>query len=236
MEGEIQTPEYRIAEDARVATEAPVDLVLGLLSSLLTAATFIGVLWSIGDVLVLDQLGITISVPRYLVVAVVLYSILFTSLTVFIGRRFTQVIEGKNKAEAEFRSVGAHLRETSEGSLPESQSDGRHKVAPALDHLIAWWREVCWQFVRLGVISYTTLILTPIIALLLCAPKYLDGSMSLGEVVQAAAAFVIVQGSFNWIQDNFGRLADWISSANRVASLLLGLDQIDDRTDVRADT
>ena len=46
MLGEHQTPEYRIAEDARVATDLPVDLVLGLLSSLLTAVTFIGVLWS----------------------------------------------------------------------------------------------------------------------------------------------------------------------------------------------
>jgi ABC-type uncharacterized transport system fused permease/ATPase subunit len=51
--------------------------------------------------------------------------------------------------------------------------------------------------------------------------------MSLCEVVQAAAAFVTVQGAFNWIQDNYGRLADWTSSANRVAVLLLGLDQID---------
>jgi hypothetical protein len=49
----------------------------------------------------------------------------------------------------------------------------------------------------------------------------------LGEVVQAAAACVMVQGAFNWIQDNYGCFADWTSSANRVAVLLLGLDQID---------
>ena len=51
--------------------------------------------------------------------------------------------------------------------------------------------------------------------------------MTLGEVVQAAAAFAIVQSAFNWITDNYGRLAEWTSSANRVASLLLALDQID---------
>ena len=42
MSGDHQTPEYRIAEDARVATDLPIDLVLGLLSSFLTAITFIG--------------------------------------------------------------------------------------------------------------------------------------------------------------------------------------------------
>jgi vitamin B12/bleomycin/antimicrobial peptide transport system ATP-binding/permease protein len=33
--------------------------------------------------------------------------------------------------------------------------------------------------------------------------------------------------AFNWITDSYGRLAEWASSANRVASLLLALDQID---------
>jgi putative ATP-binding cassette transporter len=66
-----------------------------------------------------------------------------------------------------------------------------------------------------------------VIGLLLCTPKYISGTMTLGEVVQAAAAFVIVQGAFNWITDSYGRLAEWTASANRVASLLLALDQID---------
>ena len=52
--------------------------------------------------------------------------------------------------------------------------------------------------------------------------------ITLGEIVQAAAAFAMVQGAFNWITDSYGRLAEWASSANRVASLLLALDQTDD--------
>jgi vitamin B12/bleomycin/antimicrobial peptide transport system ATP-binding/permease protein len=50
MAGDHQTPEYRIAEDARVATDLPIDLALGLFSSFLTAITFIGILWSVGTV------------------------------------------------------------------------------------------------------------------------------------------------------------------------------------------
>jgi ABC-type uncharacterized transport system fused permease/ATPase subunit len=48
-----------------------------------------------------------------------------------------------------------------------------------------------------------------------------------GEVVQAAAAFVVVQGAFNWMTDSYGRISEWTASSNRVASLLLALDQID---------
>jgi putative ATP-binding cassette transporter len=106
-------------------------------------------------------------------------------------------------------------------------ADGRSQIAQALNQVIARWLDICWQFVRLTFVSQLNLVLTPVIALLLCMPKYLQGSLTLGEVVQASGAFVTVQGASNWVQDNFGRIADWTSSANRVASLLVGLDEID---------
>jgi vitamin B12/bleomycin/antimicrobial peptide transport system ATP-binding/permease protein len=62
--------------------------------------------------------------------------------------------------------------------------------------------------------------------LMLCVPKFLTGAMSLGEVTQAAAAFVTVQSAFNWLVDNFQRMADWRSAVNRVAALLLALDDL----------
>jgi len=52
-----------------------------------------------------------------------------------------------------------------------------------------------------------------VVPLLLCAPKFLDGSMTLGQVMQAASAFTIVQSAFNWLVDkcmsseHFGQLA-----------------------------
>ena len=66
-----------------------------------------------------------------------------------------------------------------------------------------------------------------LVATVLCTPKYLTGARSLGGVVQAAAASVVVTSAFNWFTDNYARLAEWASSANRAASLLIGLDQID---------
>jgi putative ATP-binding cassette transporter len=51
--------------------------------------------------------------------------------------------------------------------------------------------------------------------------------MTLGEVMQAAAAFVQVQSGFNWLLDNYPRLAGWIASARRVGSLLVSLDHLE---------
>ena len=80
---------------------------------------------------------------------------------------------------------------------------------------------------RLTVVTHSNTLLAPVVGLLLCMPKYVAGTMLLGEVVQAAAAFVVVQGACNWFTDNYARISEWAASANRVASLLLALDRID---------
>ena len=75
-------------------------------------------------------------------------------------------------------------------------------------------------------VSHGNTLLAPIAGLILCAPKFLAGTMTLGELTQAAAAFTLVQGSFNWLVDNYGRVADWVSSLERVGGLLISLDQL----------
>jgi putative ATP-binding cassette transporter len=225
--GEHQAPEYRIAEDARVATDLPVDLVLGLCASFLTAITFIGVLWSVGGDLAVSVFGKELHVPGYLVIAVIVYSLFVTGAMIFVARHLTKLMEDYKRTEADLRSIGTHLRESAEGSVPQDSKNSRRTIGVALKAVIGVWREYCWQLMRMTVITHTNILLTPFIALLLCTPKYLDAAMTIGEVVQAAAAFVVVQGAFNWITDNYGRIAEWTASANRVASLLIALDQID---------
>jgi putative ATP-binding cassette transporter len=80
---------------------------------------------------------------------------------------------------------------------------------------------------RTSVVSLASAVLAPVVPLLLTAPKYVDGSMSLGQVMQAASAFVTVQGAFNWLVENYPRFADWTASARRVASLLVSLDGLE---------
>jgi putative ATP-binding cassette transporter len=228
--GDYQAPEYRIAEDGRVATDLPVDLMLGLFSSLLTAITFIGILWVVGGNLTIDAFGNILTVPGYLVVAVIIYSIVVAAAMMLIGRGLTHVVEEYKRTEAELRTIGTHLRESGEGkAYPDDKKDGLHAIGAALRKVISAWLDYCWQLMRLTVVSHTNSLLTPVIGLLLCMPKYVAGTMPLGEVVQAAAAFVVVQGACNWFTDSYARLAEWAASANRVASLLLALDQIDQR-------
>src|SRR5664279_2398769 len=67
--GDHQNPEGRIGEDARIATDAPVDFVVGIFSAAVTAVTFVGVLWIVGGDLTLGTPAAPIVIPGYLVIA-----------------------------------------------------------------------------------------------------------------------------------------------------------------------
>lgn len=222
-----ENPEYRIAVDVRIATDAPIDLSLAFLTSILTSFTFFGVLWTVGGSITFPLFGMNITIPGYLVIGVIVYSSAMSALMILVGHHMTSVIERMNQSEAEFRAAADAFR----GELVTDESkpvDGEKRSALwlRLQAVLLWWREFCWQLVRTTLISHSNFLLAPVIAWLLCVPKYLTGAMSLGELTQAAAAFVTVQTAFNWLVDNFQRVADWRSSVHRVATLLLALDEL----------
>ncbi len=223
-----ENPEYRISEDVRVATDPPIDLVLAFLSSVLTAVIFLGVLWSVGGSLVFEASGRVWTIPGHLVIGVILYSGFFSGMMIALGHHLTEVVETKNQAEAEFRSAVDILRQGGERTDSEvNETADLRALWLAVRVTLLRWRDLCWQLVRTTLVSQGNVLLAPVVGWLLCIPQYAAGTMSLGQLTQAAAAFVTVQGAFNWLVDNYGRLADWRSSVNRVAKLLLAIDALD---------
>ena len=85
-----------------------------MLTAVLSAVTFILVLWTIGGALTFTIAGATITIPGFLVLAAMIYAVLASGSMVFIGRRFITVSENKNQAEAEYRYVLTRLRENGE--------------------------------------------------------------------------------------------------------------------------
>jgi len=229
--GEHQNPEYRIAEDARLATDAPIDLLVGLLGAVLSAGTFVVVLWHVGGSLDFKMLGWSLEIPGYLVVSVVVYSLMTTGAMMLVGRHMVGVIESKNQAESELKYAVAHLRESATASSPPADLTATTAaVGTALSDVIGQWRRLCGQHMRTTLVSHSNSLLAPLVGLILCVPHYIHGNMQLGEVTQAAAAFVAVQGAFNWLVDNYPRLAEWLSSANRVGILLAAFERLTSRT------
>jgi putative ATP-binding cassette transporter len=226
--GDHQNPEYRIAEDLRIATDSPVDFVAGVTSAFLSAATFIVVLWTIGGALTVTLAGSTVTIPGFLVIAAVLYAAIASGSIMTIGRSFVQVSEDKNQAEAEYRYALTRVRENGESiALLGGEEEERDGIDKTFTKVLRQWARLAGQHMRTTLVSQGSGLIAPVVPLLLCAPKYLDGSMTLGQVMQAASAFTIVQTAFGWLVDNYPRLADWNACARRIASLMMSLDGLE---------
>jgi putative ATP-binding cassette transporter len=226
--GEDENPEYRIAEDVRVATDAPIALAAGLLGAALGAVTSIGILWNVGGDLAIEVAGHGLTVPKYLVLAVGLYSAVLTLAMTLIARRMMPVIAARNVAEAQFRAIASKVREASARAGPGLDSAPQHGATmAAFDDVVRHWRALCHQWMRTTMISHGNALAAPIVGWVLCAPKYLVGSMTLGEVAQAVSAFVMVQAALNWLVDNYPGLADCRSSVDRVAAVLHAMDGLE---------
>jgi putative ATP-binding cassette transporter len=228
VSGDHQNPESRIADDVRVATDSPIYFATGITNALLSAVTFIVVLWTIGGTLSFTIAGNQVNIPGFLVIAAVLYALIASGSMIVIGKRFITVSESKNQSEAELRFLLTRLRENGESiALIQGEEEEKAGVERAFGKVLRSWRAICIQTMKTTIVSSTSGYIAPVLPIILSAPKYLDGTMTLGEVMQAASAFTIVQGAFNWLVDNYAYLADWRASANRVASLTVSLDALE---------
>ena len=221
-------PEYRIADDVRLSIEPLVEFAIGLLSAAVTAATFATILWQVAGSASFTLGGVAVVIPSYMAVAAIAYAIIASSAAYFAGRPLVAKIAAKNEAEAQFRAEMTRLRENAESvALIKGDADERLSVGNNYGRVVSSWLKVIRQQGVIAIVLNTNGALFPIVPLLLIAPKYLSGEVTLGAVMQVVAAFSAVQAALIWFVDNFVRLAEWFASVKRVDELSEALEALD---------
>jgi putative ATP-binding cassette transporter len=107
-------PDQRIAEDIRLFIERALTIGIGLLSAIVTLASFVVILWALSAGAPLHLFGAEIAIPGYLVWAAVIYAILGTAFTHLIGWPLVQLNFNQQRYEADFRFNLVRVRENSE--------------------------------------------------------------------------------------------------------------------------
>ncbi|SFJ19527.1 putative ATP-binding cassette transporter [Bosea sp. OK403] len=234
---EQSAPEYRIAEDVRLAIEPLVEFAIGLISAAVTAATFATILWHVAGSARFVFGGADIVIPSYMAIAAILYAIVASFAAYVVGRPLVGRISAKNEAEAQFRAEMTRLRENAESiALIRGDADERTSVGENYGRVVAAWLGVIRQQGVIALVLNTNGALFPIVPLLLIAPKYLSGEVTLGAVMQVVAAFGAVQAALIWFVDNIVRLAEWFASVARVDELQEALEALDVGTIMEGET
>jgi putative ATP-binding cassette transporter len=209
-------PDGRIAEDIRIATEHAVELIATLLYALMLLGAFIGLLWALsGEVEVFG-----LPVPGHMVWLALLYALAGAAAAFALGRPLARATEERQRAEAELRSALMRARDEAEAlALARGEGEARGAAQARFAALgEAWRRQTAGLRNLLGFQSAYTSI-APVLPLLVSAPRYLAGEISLGVLVQIGQGFQQAVAALSWPVDNTARLAEWHASAERLLAL-----------------
>lgn len=228
-EGEHDNPDGRIAEDVHVVTESAIGLTHSLIYSLLIFGSFVDILLTVTGSVSIP--GTSLLVPGYMVMLAFVYAGAGSLFSLLLGRPLVRATNHLQTAEANFRFGLAHARESSESiALMQGEEVERRSSSASFSELGRRW---CRQTrAYLGIVSFSSGygVLLPVFPILVMAPQYIAGSMTLGVLMQAAQAFQQLTSALSWPIDNLAELARCRASANRVMSLyndLLRLEEED---------
>jgi putative ATP-binding cassette transporter len=213
-------PDQRIADDAFLVTQSAVDFATGILVSVLLLFGFLGVLWSLSGTLRFAFGGMEIAIPGYLVFAAIVYAVIGTAFAHTVGGPLTAINERRRAAEGDLRAALLRIRDNSESiALLRGEATERVTLHHALDRVLAVWRLLRRRTRQLTWATSAYTIAAPVFPLLIAAPQYLAGELSLGGLMQVSWAFVQIQAALGWFVDNYARLSDWRAGANRLLAL-----------------
>ena len=222
-------PDQRIHEDSRHLAELTADLGASLLQATLLLVSFIGVLWGLSEQVKFEVNGHLIGIPGYMVWCALAFSIAGSALTWWVGRPMIDDNAARYAREAELRFALVRVGESAEGiTLYGGEVDERHTTGTLFDAVLVSMRRLADDLARLTWVTSGYGWLALVAPVMVAAPGYFSGAMSLGGLMMVVNSFNQVQSSLRWFVDNFSRIADWRATLKRIEALneaLISLDQ-----------
>jgi len=225
--GGTDNPDQRISDDLRSVTSGTLSLALGLLSSVVTLGSFVLILWDVSGPLTFTLFGTEITIEGYMVWAAILYAIVGSILTHYVGRRLIGINFRQERFEADFRFSLVRLRENAEGvALYHGEASEQAHLRRRFDWIQANWGQLMRYTRRLTFFNVGYNQVAIIFPFLVGAPRYFAGEIQLGGLMQIANAFGQVQDSLSWFVNTYSNLADWKASVDRLLTFHDALDRI----------
>jgi vitamin B12/bleomycin/antimicrobial peptide transport system ATP-binding/permease protein len=214
--GDHANPDGRIAEDIRIATEAAVELATSLLYCVLLLISFVGILWSLSGWI--SVLGV--SLPGHLVLLAFLYAGLGAVIAFLLGRPLVRATDNRQTREANLRFGLMRAHESAEPiAIARGEAMERRRLGGLFEAIAPSWRDQSMSLARLHAFSSIYVALAAVLPILVGTPRFLEGALSLGRLMQSGQAFQQVTAALSWPVDNLARIAEWRASVERVLLL-----------------
>jgi vitamin B12/bleomycin/antimicrobial peptide transport system ATP-binding/permease protein len=211
-------PDQRIAEDVRLFIERTLSLTVGLLGSVVSLFSFVVILWQLSAAAPLHLFGQTWSIPGYLVWAALIYSVLGTAITHWIGRPLIRLNFMQQRYEADFRFNLVRVRENGEQiALLDGETIERDRLMDRFGAVMRNWLAIMSRTKRLTFFTAGYGQVSSVFPVVVASPAYFAGLFSLGGLTQTASAFGSVQGALSYFISVYSQFAEWRAVIERLS-------------------
>jgi vitamin B12/bleomycin/antimicrobial peptide transport system ATP-binding/permease protein len=219
-------PDQRIAEDINLFVERTLSIGVGLLSAIVTLCSFIVILWTLSAVAPLHLFGTNFLIPGYLVWAALLYAILGTILTHYVGWPLVNLNFRQQRFEADFRFNLVRVRENSEQiALLRGESAERGRLLDRFDRVVANFMLIMQRTKLLTFLTASYTQVSTVFPFVVISPAYFAGQVQLGGLMQTASAFSSVQTALSYFVNAYRTLAEWRAVIERLDGFVAAVDK-----------
>jgi vitamin B12/bleomycin/antimicrobial peptide transport system ATP-binding/permease protein len=210
-------PDQRIAEDIAMFVDRTLSIGVGLLSSVVTLGSFVFILWSLSNAAPLVLFGVNVAIPGYLVWAALIYALIGTGLTHWIGWPLVHLNFMQQRYEADFRFNLVRARENAEQiALLAGEPAERSRLLARFGNVVSNWFAIMIRQKRLTFFTAGYSQASIVFPFVVVAPAYFAGRMQLGGMMQTASAFGSVQGALSFFVNAYRSLAEWLAVVERL--------------------
>ncbi len=230
-------PDGRIAEDIRIATEEAISLCHSLVYSFLVLLSFTSILWSLSGETHINLGFVEFSLRGHLVGIALIYAATASFLGWRIGKPLIFATDNRQTAEANFRFGLVTAREHSLAiALIHGEQDERQRLNGSFNEIIAAFNRQTKAMSEIMMFTSGYSILSTAFPILVSAPRYVLGAISLGSLMQSVQAFQQTTSALSWPVDNMSAVAQWRASVERVLGLVKALDALTQELENKSDT
>ncbi|MHB8668703.1 MAG: ABC transporter ATP-binding protein/permease [Burkholderiales bacterium] len=218
-------PDQRIADDLAAFCDRTLNLSLGLLSAVVTLASFAAILWTLSGTLTIPLGHARIAIPGYMLWVALAYATAGTFLVHRIGRPLVGLNFNQQKYEANFRFSLVRFRENAESiALYAGEDSELHGLRRHFSDIVGNWWGIMKRQKTLSWFSAGYNQIGTIFPFLVAAPRYFSGGLRLGGLMQTASAFGQVQDSLSWFVNAYAQLAEWRATVDRLTAFRHAID------------
>ncbi len=213
-------PDQRIAEDLDRFTMIFLNLFFGLVSSVVSVASFLIILWTLsGSADIPLGKWQTIHIPAYLLWAALIYSAIGTWLTTKIGRSLVPLNYLHQRYEADFRFSLVRLRENAEGiAFYRGEPVELRHLRERFGNVARNVRQIMKRQRSLTGFTMGYNQVAVVFPLMVVSPRYFARQIGWGGLMQVVNAFAYVQTSLSFIVNSYSDIALWQSAAERLGN------------------